>query len=111
MSMALRILSQFKSLGAATNQIQVPEISTRSWAQETIIPDGSTLLVSGFEHDHLQQSQPQLDAGVQEIQTGLEVQGIQGIQDVQEAKESKSREIIIILITPTIVDTFDEAAS
>ena len=108
MSMALRILSQLKSLGGAVNQIQVPEISTRSWAQETIIPDGSTLLVSGFEHDHLQQPQPQSDADVQESQAGLEVQGG---QEVKEAKESKSREIIIILITPTIVDTFDEAAS
>ena len=64
MSMALRMLSQLKSLGAAANQIQVPEISTRSWAQETIIPDGSTLLVSGFEHDHLQQQpQPQSRCG------------------------------------------------
>ena len=102
MSMALRILSQLKSLGAAISQIQVPEISTRSWAQETIIPDGSTLLVSGFEHDQLQSG-----AGVQEIQAG---QDVQAPQEIREDKESKSREIIIILITPTIVDMFDDAA-
>ena len=102
MSMALRMLSQLKSLGAAASQIQVPEISTRSWAQETIIPDGSTLLVSGFEHDQLQSG-----AGVQEIQAG---QDVQAPQEIREDKESKSREIIIILITPTIVDMFDDAA-
>ena len=102
MSMALRMLSQLKSLGAAASQIQVPEISTRSWAQETIIPDGSTLLVSGFEHDQLQSG-----AGVQEIQAG---QDVQAPQEIRENKESKSREIIIILITPTIVDMFDDAA-
>ena len=102
MSMALRMLSQLKSLGAAVSQIQVPEISTRSWAQETIIPDGSTLLVSGFEHDQLQSG-----AGVQEIQAG---QDVQAPQEIRENKESKSREIIIILITPTIVDMFDDAA-
>ncbi len=88
MSMSLRLLSRLKSLGAGNNRVQIPEISTSSWAQETVIPDGTTLVVSGFEHDVVK-----VEADV---------------KSNVEADKVESRKVIIILITPTIVDRSDE---
>ncbi len=78
MSMSLRVLDQIKSLGADNNRVQIPEISTNSWAQETIIPNRATLLVAGFEH---------------------------GGQKVGAARNQNAlRALMIVLITPTIIE-------
>jgi type II secretory pathway component GspD/PulD (secretin) len=49
LSVALKSLNAMRNYGVGDNQIQLPQTSTKTWTQEAIIPDGATLLLSGFE--------------------------------------------------------------
>ena len=49
LSVALKSLNKMQSYGEGDNQIQLPQLSTKTWSQEAIIPNGATLLLSGFE--------------------------------------------------------------
>ncbi len=49
LSVALKSLHQMRNYGVGENKIQLPQVSTKTWTQEAIIPNKATLLLSGFE--------------------------------------------------------------
>lgn len=49
LSVSLKSLNEMRNYGTGGNQIQLPQLSSKSWNQEAIIPNSATLLISGFE--------------------------------------------------------------
>ncbi len=90
LAVTIDTLNEIRPFGSGAEQVQQPETTSRSFTQETIVPNRSTLVISGFEqkrnsanrrgtghHDNL------LLGGNRDASTG--------------------RTVIIILVTPTLI--------
>ena len=90
MSVAINTLNRIVSFGSGDTAVQQPDTSTQSFTQETIIPNKSTLIISGFER-----ASNEVDRGG----SGHPDNFLLGGRRTADIRRS----MIIILITPTIV--------
>ncbi|MBO9428541.1 secretin N-terminal domain-containing protein [Sulfitobacter sp. R18_1] len=74
------------------NQIQLPDLSTRAFTQQVMIPSGSTLVLSGFE---------ETTSRVDQEGTGHASNWLTGGRNSASTK----REVMVIMITPVILDS------
>jgi type II secretory pathway component GspD/PulD (secretin) len=74
------------------NQIQLPNLSTRAFTQQVMIPSGSTLVLSGFE---------ETTSRVDKEGTGHADNWLTG----GRSSASTQREIMVIMITPVILES------
>ncbi len=81
----------FETFTSGGNTIQLPNVNMRNFVQQSIVPNGATLVLAGFEQ-----------VRAQDKRTGL------GNPDFFQLGGSRAaanhREVIVILITPTLLD-------
>jgi type IVB pilus formation R64 PilN family outer membrane protein len=82
----------FEQVQIAGNTIQLPNINNRAFTQQIAIPTGNTLVLSGFE---------QTTSRMDKSGTGAADNWLMGGRHAG----SMEREVMVILITPVIVDT------
>jgi type IVB pilus formation R64 PilN family outer membrane protein len=81
----------FEQVTITGNTIQLPNINNRAFTQQVMIPDGNTLVLSGFE---------QTTSRMDKTGTGFADNWLMG----GRSSGSMEREVMVITITPVIVD-------
>ena len=81
----------FDVFSSGGNQIQLPNVNMRNFVQQSIIPNGSTLVLAGFEQ-----------VRATETKTGMFNPDFFQLGGGRDARNT--REVIVILITPTLLD-------
>jgi type IVB pilus formation R64 PilN family outer membrane protein len=81
----------FDVFSSGGNQIQLPNVNMRNFVQQSIVPNGSTLVLAGFEQ-----------VRATENKTGMLNPDFFQLGGGRDAKNA--REVIVILITPTLLD-------
>ncbi|MGY3582230.1 type IVB pilus formation R64 PilN family outer membrane protein [Bradyrhizobium sp. USDA 4341] len=81
----------FDVFSSGGNQIQLPNVNMRNFVQQSIVPNGSTLVLAGFEQ-----------VRATENKTGMLNPDFFQLGGGRDSKNN--REVIVILITPTLLD-------
>lgn len=81
----------FDVFSSGGNQIQLPNVNMRNFVQQSIIPNGSTLVLAGFEQ-----------VRATENKSGMFNPDFFQLGGGRDARNT--REVIVILITPTLLD-------
>jgi type IVB pilus formation R64 PilN family outer membrane protein len=81
----------FDVFSSGGNQIQLPNVNMRNFIQQSIVPNGSTLVLAGFEQ-----------VRATENRTGMLNPDFFQLGGGRDAKNA--REVVVILITPTLLD-------
>jgi type II secretory pathway component GspD/PulD (secretin) len=81
----------FETFSSSGNTIQLPNVNMRNFVQQSIVPNGATLVLAGFE---------QVRAA--DKKTGLGHPEFFQLGGSRQALNH--REVIVILITPTLLD-------
>lgn len=81
----------FDVFSSGGNQIQLPNVNMRNFVQQSIVPNGSTLVLAGFEQ-----------VRATETKTGMFTPDFLQLGGGRDSQNN--REVIVILITPTLLD-------
>jgi type IVB pilus formation R64 PilN family outer membrane protein len=81
----------FETFSSGGNTIQLPNVNMRNFVQQSIVPNGATLVLAGFEQ-----------VRAQDKRSGLGHPDFFQLGGSRQAQNH--REVIVILITPTLLD-------
>ena len=96
-NVSLSDLNALNTYGSGDNQIQVPDVATRSFQQNVRMNNGATLVLAGFER----QSNNLTDRG-----TGHSMNWLLG----GGMSAQNKREVIVILLTPVVLENPNKLA-